>query len=222
MIAFTYNPDGTVKKVTVKSEAITGDDLVDYSVTYNASKKIESLVSTTGDKIVPVYENEILKRADLFTGPERTGYTNYSYENGLLKRATIYFGSGTNYEPFLEYNFSYNAAGNLSENVVMMTDGVPGHMVRAGHVTFQYDQKTNPLHTHRDLLNLFWLSSSKNNITREDHFDSNLQLEDQYVYTYTYKANGLPEKAQVKVGLPGQPPDHLGNRGGFFLEANGQ
>lgn len=38
----------------------------------------------------------------------------------------------------------------------MTANGEPGHMERAGHITYQYDQKSNPLYGQRDLLVLFW------------------------------------------------------------------
>lgn len=204
-IKFFYNADGTVQKVNVKSELNTGGEELTYNITYTAGKKIASLETTTGQKIVPVYTNNILSKADLFVDGEKAGFTNYLYEQGLMKRATIYFGQGTDFQPFLEFNFTYNAQGNPIESVAMMANGVPGQLVRAGHVTFEYDQKTNPLYAQNEILALFWQGAAKNNIKKEEHFDSNLQIEDRYVYTYTYKTNGLPENAVVKSGLPGQP-----------------
>ena len=123
-----------------------------------------------------------------------------------MKRATIYFGEGNEFNPFLEFNFTYNAAGNVAENVAMMANGEPGQLVRSGHITYQYDQKTNPLYMQKDLLYLFWQAPSKNNITVENHFDADLQPEDKFVYNYTYNTNSLPKTAVVTQGLPGQPP----------------
>ena len=52
---------------------------------------------------------------------------------------------------------------------------------------------------------LIWEGVSKNNIAVEDVYDAQLVLQDRYTYSYTYKSNGLPEKADVQIGLPGQP-----------------
>ncbi len=82
--------------------------------------------------------------------------------------------------------------------------GEPGYMERAGHITYQYDQKNNPLYANKNLLTLFWQAVSKNNIKVEDHFDAQLQPEDKFVYEYQYNNNGLPASASVKQGLPGQ------------------
>lgn len=203
-IRFDYNTAGDVNKVVINSDVNTGGAVMTYTVNYDAGKKITSL-EATGEKIVPVYENNLMTRADIFQDNERVGYTAYQFEGGLLKRATIYFGEDTDFQPFLEFNFAYNAAGNITETVALVASGEPGHMERSGHISYQYDQKTNPLYAQRDLLALFWQGASKNNIKVEDHFDADLQPEDKFVYDYQYNNNGLPKTAVVKQGLPGQP-----------------
>jgi len=204
-IRFDYNVAGNVNKVTLKTDATTGGATLTYTVTYAAGNKIASL-ETPGEKIVPVYENNLMTRADIFQDNERIGYTTYLYDNGAIKRATIYFGEGNDFNPFLDFIFTYNAAGNVTETVVLGANGEPGHMERSGHITYQYDQKINPLYAQRELLSLFWLAPSKNNITVENEFDADLQPEDKSVYNYTYNTNGLPKSAIVTQGLPGQPP----------------
>lgn len=69
-----------------------------------------------------------------------------------------------------------------------------------------YVYETNPLYVQKELLSLFWLAPSKNNITVENEFDATQQMEDKSVYAYTYYQNGLPKDAVVTQGLPGQPP----------------
>lgn len=204
-VRFDYNAAGDVNKVTINSDVNTGGADMTYTVNYDAGKKIASL-DAGAEKIIPVYENDLLKRADIFQEGVRVGYTNYLFGNGVIKRATIYFGEGNDFQPFLEFNFTYNAAGNIAENVALMASGEPGHMERSGHITYQYDQKSNPLYAQRDLLVLFWQGASKNNIKVEDHFDADLQPEDKFVYDYEYNNNGLPKSAVVKQGLPGQQP----------------
>ena len=203
-IRFDYNAAGDVSKVTINSDINTGGTDVLYTVNYDAGKKISSL-EAAGERIVPVYENNIMTRADIFENEERIGYTTYVFDGSLLKRATIYYGEGTEFEPILEFIFTYSAAGNIAETVTMMATGEPGHMERSGHVTYQYDEKSNPLYSQRQLLALFWQGPSKNNIKIEDHFDEALQPEDKFVYDYQYNTNGLPKSAIVKQGLPGQP-----------------
>lgn len=88
----------------------------------------------------------------------------------------------------------------------MVANGVPGQLVRAGHITYKYDSKTNPLFGQKDLLVLLLQSASKNNIIQEDHFDEHLTLEDRFTYNYTYKTNGLPQRAEVINGLPDENP----------------
>lgn len=204
-IRFQYNTDGTIKKATVKNEINTSNDVVDFTLTYNDQKVITEMNSSSGEKIVPVYENNVLKRADIFMAGERTGYTNYVFENGYMKKATIYVASGVDFTPILEFDYTYSANGNVSQGVIMIGTGVPGQMVRAGHVNLQHDNKTNPLFEYRNFFALLWQGPSKNNVTVEDVFDENQVQTDKSVYTYTYKINGLPDGATVKNGMPGEP-----------------
>lgn len=203
-IRFTYNTDGTVKKITLKSEESNYGDEMDYTVTYNTQKKIASL-ATDWYRIETEYQNNVLSRANMFEYDKQIGYTDYLFENGNLKKATVHYGEGGAFFPLMEYIMTYNGQGNLSETVVMMANA-EGQMERSGHTTYQYDQKTNPLYQYRDLLALFWQSASKNNITVESEFDSEQQPSDKFTYTYTYKSDGLPEKGTVTQGLPGQQP----------------
>ncbi len=203
-IRFEYNAAGNVSKVTINSDINTGGTDIIYTVTYDGGKI--AALTTNGEKIVPVYENNQLKRADFFENDVRIGYTNYLFENGLLKSATLYFGEDGDFQPALDFIHTYNAAGNITETITMVQGQQPGNMVRAGHINYQYDQKSNPLYLQRDLLAIFWQSASKNNIVVEDHFDSDLNPEDKYVYQYQYNDKGLPKAAIVTQGMPGQPP----------------
>ena len=201
---FEYNTDGSLKKATVKNDINTSGDIVDFNIGYNGGK-ISEVTSSSGEKIVPVYENNVLKRADYFVAGQRTGYTNYHFENGFIKRATIYAGEGNEYNPILDFIYTYNGDGNVTEGIIMVGTDIPGNMVRAGHAEMQYDQKTNPLYAHKDFLVFLWQGPSKNNAVVENIYDGQLTLQDRYQYQYTYKSNGLPEKANVKIGLPGEP-----------------
>lgn len=205
-VRFTYNTDGTVQKARVKTDINTGGEEVDYTFTYNGQKKIaEITTSRIGERIVPVYENGQMVRVDYFDGPDRLLYTAYTYEAGKLKKATIFFNQETEFEPFTEFVFTY-VNDNLTRSDVFMATGVPNQLSFAGHVTYQHDAKTNPLFDLKDFFAILWQAPSRNNVTREEHFDQDNQLEDVYSYAYTYKSNGKPEKAVLTQGLPGETP----------------
>lgn len=203
-VRFDYNAAGAVSTVTINSDVNTGGVPTAYAVSY-AGNQISSLQNAAGEKIIPIYEDGKLKRADMLIADERIGFTNYYYENNKLKGATIYFGSDDDFNPFLGFEFVYDAAANLTQTATFIANGTPGLLVRSGHVNYQYDQKSNPLYAHRDLLLLFWQSVSSHNVTVEDHFDADQQPEDKYTYNYTYNAKGLPTAAVVTQGLPGNP-----------------
>jgi len=204
-VKFTYSAGNSISNVIFKNELITDNEEKIYDVTY-AENKIASLTSDD-HRIVPVYENGLLKRADMFENEERVSYTNYDYEHGKLKDITLYYNNEGDFNPVFSYRFEYNGAENPSEVIALIAGNQPNLLVRAGSVNLQYDNRVNPLYKHKDLLLLLWQTVTKNNITAEDHFDADLNLEDKYIYTYDYFNNGLPKTAEVKKGLPGQPSE---------------
>ena len=84
-IRFEYTTAGEVNKVIIKTDANTGGATLTYNVAY-AGNKIASL-ETPGERIVPVYENNVMKRADIFQDNERVGYTAYYYENSCIEKS---------------------------------------------------------------------------------------------------------------------------------------
>ena len=64
-IRFDYTAAGDVNKVTINTELNTGGTEMIYTVQYNVNKKIAALESPGGLKIIPVYENNIMTRADM-------------------------------------------------------------------------------------------------------------------------------------------------------------
>lgn len=206
-VKFNYGTDNNITTVIMKNEIMTGDEETTYDVKY-ANGKIASLTSPM-HKIVPVYENGALKRADMLENEERVSFTNYDYENNRLKTVTLYYNNDGAYHPVFSYVLNYDSSENASEVIAMIAGNQPNLLVRAGSVNMQYDNKVNPLYKHKDLLLMLWQVATKNNVTAEDHFDADLNLEDKYAYTYDYLSNGLPKNAQVKKGLPGQPSETI-------------
>ncbi|MFT3675610.1 MAG: hypothetical protein QM781_06900 [Chitinophagaceae bacterium] len=203
-VNFFYDGAGRVNKVVVKSDLNLGDETMEFQVSYQQNH-ISKLSAINGDELIPVYEDGKMVRADYYMSNARVAYTTYQYENDQLKRAIIYLGNQPDYEPYLGFDFEYNAAGNVSRSIAFVRAAIPGQLKRSGHVDFTYDDQTNPLFEHRQLLSLFWETVSSNNILQENHFDAALALSDRFAYNYTYKSNGLPEKATITIGLPGQP-----------------
>lgn len=201
---FFYDGTGRVNKVVVKSDLNLGDEVMEFLVSYQ-DNRILKLSASNGDELIPVYEDGKMIRADYYMSNARVAYTGYEYDNGRLKRVIIYIGNQTDYQPYLGFDFEYTATGNTSRTISFMRTDIPGQLRRSGHVEFTYDDQVNPLFEHKQLLALFWETVSSNNILQENHFDPTLTLSDHFAYNYTYKNNGLPEKATVTIGLPGRP-----------------
>lgn len=202
---FAYNPDGSIKSMMLKNELNTEGDEVVFNVVYKADKKIDYISSSAGEKVVATYQNNQIVKADYFMEATQTGTTEFHYNNGNLDRATIYTAGEAGFEAILEFDLTYNAAGNCTQSVAKVDLG-NGQLEAASTSTFQHDQKTNPLYQYKEILWLLWQPVSKNNVIEEKQFDEEQQLTDQYLYTYTYNGNGLPTLATVKEGLPGETP----------------
>ena len=186
---FEYNSDSTVKKVTVKSELSTAGEATDFLVVYNNDKSIKELTTTNEDKIVPAYTNGLLTKADIVRHDRKVAFTNYNYENNKLRDITIYFIEEERNIPVLQFKFSYNNAGNISETVTMMADGADGKLTYAGSNKMDYSTNINPLYQHNDLLILFWQPVSKNNVRTESVYNKKNVVLAKNSYVYSYQNN---------------------------------
>jgi len=187
-IQFEYNTDASVKKVTVKSELSTAGDATDFLVSYNDDKNIKELTANDG-KIVPVYTNGLLTRADIIQYNKKIAFTDYTYEGNKLKAITIYYNEEEGNIPVLQFNFSYNNAGNISETVTMMADGAKGKLTYAGSNKMDYSSSINPLYEYNNLLMLLWQPASKNNVATERRYNKNHNASAKNNYYYTFQNN---------------------------------
>lgn len=199
-IQLGYNTDGTVSSITT---TLLSDDegAVNYSVQYSPDKKIKELNGEDGMRITPVYDGGVLIRTHFHKNGVPIAYAAYQVINGVPKEIALYGRDENDFSPALSYTLSYNAKGNVQESVLMIPGETPGQIERVGHIAYEFDDKENPLYKHKDLMLLFMQSVSRNNVLKEEYFDKDLTLEDRHRYTYTYKNNGLPQKAVIKVGL---------------------
>ncbi|MCG2616897.1 hypothetical protein LZZ85_21550 [Terrimonas sp. NA20] len=199
---FEYNTDGSVKKILVKTDLNTGGEELDFTVKYDAQKRIVAL-ENQWQQVEVEYENNVMSKSTIKQFGTIFAETEYQFVNDNLKSSILsYAGEGDQLVPFLKYDMTYNGQGHLTKVATSMS--IENEQFEpSGYITYQYDGKTNPLYEHRQLLTLFWYNISKENTTVEDHFDADQQPEDKFQYTYTYNGKGRPEKAKVKQGLPG-------------------
>lgn len=199
-IQLGYNPGGTVSSITT---TLLSDDeeAVTYSVQYSEDKKIKELNGEDGMRITPVYDEGVLIRTHFHKNGVHIAYAAYQVNGGIAKEVTLYGRDENDFSPALSYRLEYNAKGNVRESVLMIPGEIPGQLVREGHIAYEFDEKENPLYQHKELMLLFMQAVSRNNVLKEEYFDKNFTVEDRYRYAYTYKTNGLPEKAVIKVGL---------------------
>lgn len=195
-----YNTAGKPSKI-ITSLLSNDDAAVSYTINYSENGKIQELTGENGMTVTPVYDNGQLLRTHFYIGNQHISYVSYRFLNNRLEGATLYQVAGQNSIPLLDYSFEYDAAGNISESVLMGPTDDPNQLTRYGHVEYQYDSKKNPLHEHRELLLMMLQTVSKNNPTQELHYDDSQTLEQRYRYSYTYKSNDFPASAILKEGI---------------------
>ena len=207
-IRFEYDDAGKVKKAIVSNKLISTGQPTNYEVIFHQDGNLAGLFANNGERIEPVYEDDVLIRANYYYDNQRQGYTNFYFENGQLKIATLYNLLGGDFEPFFEFRYEYNVAGNVTERVTMMTNGVPGHMVRAGKDSYDYDEKASPLYAQKELLAILWQSASKNNVKFEREYDAVGNIQKETFLNYSYNAAGQPLSAAIKIQAPGEPEEN--------------
>lgn len=209
-LSFVYNTDGSLKQATVKDELSSGGDAVTYNIVYDAQKRMSEISTSEGEKLFPVYVNNQLQKVEVKDNTNTLiGITEYIYEANRLKTATVRTTLTGTLMDLMKFDFTYNAAGNISKTNYSFVDPASGDLVPDGHVTYEYDNKANPLTAVKEFLKLVWYVPSANNISKEVHVDANAVIEETVEYSYTYNALNLPQAGTVKRTVPGEPVQNL-------------
>lgn len=205
-IRFEYNADGTVNKITLNEDPISGEPNVTFTVKYRADKKPDELTGTNNASVKTTYVNGLLMKTETFIATEKIAVTDYTYNGAAPNTITGFLFDGATQVPFFRADLIMNSAGNVGRTNGYVFDPFNLNLVPAGHVNMQYDDKPNPLAALNDFMLIFWQMASKNNVIREDHFDADGQAEKVVQTTYTYNSKGYPTKATVKETETGQAP----------------
>ncbi len=205
-LVFEYNNDQSLRKVTVKSELVTGGVEQVYTVNYRADKKIDQLSTAGGTRIQLQWTNGELTGSETWVGNDKVSITEYQYLNGLLKSTLVKMVYGNDVVPFLKFSFIYDNAGNIGRTNTWSYNFLSGQLESTGHVEMEYDTKPSPFSGMKQLMQVFWQAATPNNVTRTIQYASDGQEEEQTVYQYTYNASQYPVAAQVTTTAPGQEP----------------
>jgi hypothetical protein len=203
---FTYNPDSSVKTITLNNDPISLDDNVTYNITYSANKTISELIGSNGTNIKATYDNGKIAKAEMFNGTIKYAETEYTYTAGIIESSTISLVDNGAKQPYFKSVFTVNNAGNISRTDVSMYNPFTDQLELTGFVLQQFDSKKNPFTLLGDVMLVFWQAASKNNTTKQDYFDAAGKAEEVVETTYTYNAQGYPVRATMKETQPGQQP----------------
>lgn len=202
---FDYNPDGSLKTITLANDPVSFDDNVTYTVRYLANKKIDELNGSNGTKIKLSYTNGLVTKSEAFNGVSKFGETVFQYNGNVLKSAIISLVDNGISVPFFRSDLTINGAGNISRANSFVFNPLTNELESTGHAISQYDNKINPFANLRDVILVFWQEPSKNNITKQEYFKSNGAAEAVIQTVYTYNDKGYPTRATMTENEPGEP-----------------
>ncbi len=203
---FQYNADKSLKTVSVKSELFNSGEETAYNITYRADKKMDVLSSTDGSSIRLQWNNGTLTGAETWVSNQKVSVTSYEYLNGFLKTVDIRMVYGNNLVPFMKFSFVYNNAGNIGRTNIWSYNFLTSQLEFTGHSEMEYDSNPSPFADMKELMAVFWQTSSGNNITRITQYEPGGQEEEKTSYTYTYNSKRLPVSAVVTTTSAGQQP----------------
>jgi hypothetical protein len=203
---FAYHADGTFKSITLSNDPVSTDENVTYTATYAANKKIAELNGTNGSKLKLTYTNNLLSKMEAFFGTHKFAETVYEYNAAVMKSTTISVMDNDVAVPYFKSDFTFTNVGNISRTNAFMFNPTTNKLESIGHVTKQYDTNPNPLYLLGDIVAVFWQASTKNNITKQQHFNKDGNAAEVIETTYTYNPQGYPVRATMKETMPGQQP----------------
>jgi hypothetical protein len=199
-----YDANGLVTKAFVKDVTATNGDEVVFNITYGSAGQINEVRKSDGEIIKPIYENNVLVRADVLSGIERIGYTSYEYLNGFVKSAEIKFVAFGDEISTMKFVFNYDAQQRVQRTNVWLYNPLTQTLVPAGYTTTEYDNKKNPLHAVKDLMLLLWEVPAVNNIIKEVQHNEDNTIDEIREYSYTYNDKQQPTQAVLKTTAGGQ------------------
>ena len=203
---FEYSADNKLKRLTANLETATNGETENYDLVYHTNGQIKEVNITGNRKMMPVYTNGLLTRADIFEDNVKTGFTEYVFQSGNLKTVEVKMLAANNQaQTIIKMVYSYDGKNNISKAETFMSLFGVGELAYAGKTEFTYDSKSNPLFAHRELFNLLWMPVSPSNVLTEKSFAPDGALDEDITYAYQYYNNQLPKSAAALVKMPGEP-----------------
>lgn len=203
---FEYGTDNKLKRLTANLETATNGETENYDLVYHTNGQIKEVNISGNRKMVPVYTNGQITRADIFEDNVKTGFTEYVFQSGNLKTVEVKMLAANNQpQTIIKMVYSYDSKNNISKAETFMSLFGVGELAYAGKTEFTYDSKNNPLFAHKELFNLLWMPTSASNVLTEKFYAPDGALDEDASYVYQYYSNQLPKSATALIKIPGEP-----------------
>lgn len=206
---FSYNADGTIKTVSMRSSGI---DAV-FTFSYNANKKPSEVVNTDGLKAKYIYDGAGLKMIENYDGNDKVAENHFTYEGNRVKSNTLFAaypqGNGNvTYLPVHRNIYHYTAAGALEKVSSYEAHGLNGQLALAQEYLYtQYDTKKNPLTVLSDFSAvIFQQPLHTSNPLAEKMLGETGTVIENTNHVYTYDASGYPLTCTTTSTMVGGQP----------------
>jgi hypothetical protein len=217
--SFSWNPDGSLKTMTVSNSFDTGKEVYTVTLSYLADKKINEAVYSNGNKLKFFYENGKLTKTEL--ADNKGVLLNIStFQYNFAGRLSTYtaFGAfplddgtpGTAYKQVYKTEYSYfTAHDSLVHEAVSYKRNAATKQLEKWNIVRSdaYDDKKNPLSALGDFGIALFRHSSKCNVTDDYLYDDQYTLLERTENDFIYDNDGYPLLNRQKVTDPlGQTP----------------
>jgi hypothetical protein len=210
LINFTYNANGTLKKVSAVYASL-GLEPFALTFTYNANNQINEMINAKGERTRYAYENGVLQKTEKKNGAGIiTWIRTFQYKNNTLVKLVELLpfadNNGSRLVPVYEIHYSYYTvhAHDVREAVHFELNSTTGKMEKSLIYKFDsYDNKLNPYTLLGDFATAFFRHAGISNAENEMMYDKNYILEGTNENQYTYDADGYPVSLSQKVTRAG-------------------
>jgi hypothetical protein len=130
-------------------------------------------------------------------GIQITDSIAFTYGSKVNKTGHFYSAAGVPTRQFYYYEYTYDSRGNMSSAKVYQDGSGAGTLTLQGTITFQYDDKINPIYSNDDALVEFIGSqyTSPNNITQVIAVGTDPANNFSATIIYEYRSDGRPTQA---------------------------
>lgn len=209
-MSIQYNAAGKPVKITDLHKNSGGDDINQYTLTYNGDKLVDMTVND-GTKYKYTYTGVNVTKVEIVSpNNEVIAYYEYSYQDGRLIRTDGFSSmAGTiSTTPNIRFELEYFTNGNIKSMTTWYKGYTSGVLEKSDVYEIEtYDNKRNTSLLFENNPYIPLLIRVPNNPLTEKHYDKAGQAYATVTHTYTYDDQGNPLTRKTVIKETGMPDE---------------